>query len=55
MNPPLSILLEVRIDGTAPTGHASLDGGEPHTFSGWVGLVRAVEELLNEDQVKSTA
>jgi hypothetical protein len=54
VNRPLSILLEVRIDGTAPTGHASLEGGDPHTFSGWVGLVRAVEELLNEERVEST-
>jgi hypothetical protein len=44
-----SIHLELRIDGTAPAGQASLEGGDPHAFSGWVGLVRAVEDLITED------
>ena len=48
--PPHSIHLELRIDGTAPTGHASVVGGEPRPFSGWVGLVCTVEELVNEDR-----
>jgi hypothetical protein len=54
MNGPTTILLELRIDGAAPTGHASLEGSDPRAFSGWVGLVRTVEELLNEDRVQST-
>jgi hypothetical protein len=53
MNPPdrlHSVHLELRIDGTAPAGQASLEGGDPRAFSGWVGLVRAVEELVTEDR-----
>jgi hypothetical protein len=45
-----SIHLELRIDGTAPAGQASLEGCDPRAFSGWVGLVRAVEELVTEDR-----
>ncbi len=43
------IHLELRFDGSAPIGHVwSDDGGDPRTFSGWVGLVCAVEELVTE-------
>jgi hypothetical protein len=42
----MEIHLELSIDGTAPTGHATLESGEERVFSGWVGLVRAVEELV---------
>jgi hypothetical protein len=46
---PHRIQLELRIDGTAPTGHVCVAGsGQPRAFSGWVGLVRAVEELVTE-------
>jgi hypothetical protein len=45
-----SIHLELRFDGAAPTGHLSPDGGVPRPFSGWMGLVRAVEELVSEDR-----
>ena len=44
------IHLELRFDGMAPTGQASLEGGDPRAVSGWVGLVRAVEELVTEDR-----
>jgi hypothetical protein len=43
-----SIHLELRLDGAAPTGHASREGGEPRAFSGWVGLVSVVEDLVTE-------
>jgi hypothetical protein len=46
---PVTIILELRIDGTAPIGHASMAGGDPRAFSGWVGFVRAVEELVDEN------
>ena len=45
----VSIQLELRIDGTAPTGHASVHDEDPRAFSGWVGLVRVVEELVIEN------
>ncbi|HEY6888388.1 MAG TPA: hypothetical protein VI300_11430 [Solirubrobacter sp.] len=51
---PTTIQLELRIDGAAPTGLASVDGRDSRAFSGWIGLVRAVEELLDEDRVEST-
>jgi hypothetical protein len=44
-----SIHLELRFDGAAPTGYIRLGDDEPHAFSGWVGLVCAVEDLVSED------
>lgn len=49
-----SIQLELRLDGTALTGEACVPGHLPRAFSGWVGLVRAVEDLIN-DPVSSPA
>jgi hypothetical protein len=43
------IHLELRLDGPAPTGHAWLAGGEPRPFSGWMGLVSAVETLITAE------
>ena len=43
-----SLCVELRFDGAAPTGHVRVTGGEPRAFSGWVGLVSAVEELVTE-------
>ena len=41
--------LELRFDGAAPTGHVRLqDSGDVRAFSGWMGLVRAVEELVGD-------
>lgn len=42
--------VELRFDGNAPTGHVRLLDGEPRTFSGWVGLVSAVESLVREPE-----
>ena len=44
------ISVELRFDGNAPTGHVCLPDGEPRTFSGWVGLVSAVESLVREPE-----
>lgn len=49
-----SIQLELRLDGTALTGHASVPGDVPREFSGWVGLVRVVEDLINEPVASPT-
>ena len=46
MNDSYNLHLELRYDGAAPTGQVRLDDGEPHTFSGWVGLVCVVEDLV---------
>ena len=45
-----SVHVELRFDGTAPTGNVRLADGEPRAFSGWVGLVRVVEELVTENR-----
>lgn len=45
-----SIQLELRLDGTALTGQACVPGDLPRAFSGWVGLVRVVEDLITEPQ-----
>ncbi len=50
-----TIQLELRFDGAAPTGFARLLDGDPSPFSGWVGLVRAVEELVGEPPPVSPA
>jgi hypothetical protein len=42
------IQLELRFDGTAPTGTVQLGEDAPRSFSGWVGLVSAVEALVTE-------
>ncbi len=44
------IHLELRLDGPAPTGHARLAGGDPRPFSGWIGLVSAVETLITAER-----
>lgn len=41
-----NVHVELRFDGSAPTGHVRLEGSPPRAFSGWVGLVSAVEELV---------
>ncbi|MDA0180362.1 hypothetical protein OJ997_08645 [Solirubrobacter phytolaccae] len=48
-DPSHSIHLELHFDGAALTGHVrDEDGGDPRAFSGWVGLVRAIEDLIHE-------
>jgi hypothetical protein len=44
------IHLELRLDGPAPTGLARLAGGEARPFSGWIGLVSAVETLITAER-----
>lgn len=44
------IHLELHLDGPAPTGHARLAGGDPRSFSGWIGLVYAVETLISAER-----
>jgi hypothetical protein len=50
-----TIQLELRLDGTALTGEARVPGDLPRAFSGWVGLVRVVEDLINEPVSTSEA
>jgi hypothetical protein len=46
---PHMLHLELRFDGAAPTGHIRSEGSDaPRAFSGWIGLVRAVEELVTD-------
>ncbi len=45
-----SVQVELRFDGTAPIGHVRLADGEPRAFSGWVGLVCVVDELVTEQR-----
>jgi hypothetical protein len=41
------IQIELRLDGKSPTGRATA-AGRTSTFSGWVGLVSAVDALVAE-------
>jgi hypothetical protein len=43
-----SVHIELRFDGSAPVGNVRAADGEPRPFSGWVGLVCALEELVTE-------
>jgi hypothetical protein len=41
-----AISLELSLDGDSLSGVASVENGEPRQFSGWLGLVSAVEALI---------
>ena len=43
------IHIELRLDGSSPTGRATTANGETRTFSGWLGLVSAVDALAGDD------
>jgi len=41
------VVITVRLDATdPPAGEASLSGGQPVAFVGWLGLVSALSQLL---------
>ena len=46
--PTVTITIELSLDGDAPAGHACLDGGVVKEFSGWIGLVAALDEIVND-------
>jgi hypothetical protein len=41
-----AISLELSLDGDALSGLASVENGESRPFSGWLGLVSAIEALI---------
>jgi hypothetical protein len=43
------IHIELRLDGSSPTGRATTANGETRTFSGWLALVSAVDALVAEE------
>jgi hypothetical protein len=43
-----SIRLDVCFDGGSPTGRATADGGTTRRFAGWLGLMAAVEALVDQ-------
>jgi hypothetical protein len=43
----LHIELDVRIDGDEISGHAREGEGRPKPFSGWLGLIGALDGLLS--------
>ncbi len=44
----VAIHLEIRLDGDLLSGRAYDDHGAVREFTGWIGLVAAVEHLLGE-------
>lgn len=51
-NVDLTIQLEVSADGDSVTGHATAgDGtGDPIAFSGWLGLISALDSLIEQQR-----
>lgn len=43
------IRIELRLDGPLPTGHATAVDGGTRSFTGWVGLMSAVDALVAGD------
>jgi hypothetical protein len=48
-----AISLELDLDGDSLSGLASVENGEPRPFSGWLGLVSAIEALIANPEEKS--
>jgi hypothetical protein len=47
MEPPIHVVrLELWLDSDAPTGRAIAAGAKPRQFTGWLGLVTAVDTLI---------
>lgn len=44
------IRMELSVDGGLPTGRASDDSGRVKDFTGWLGLVAAIDELLSRTE-----
>jgi hypothetical protein len=41
------IVIDVRVDGNEISGRASEETGEPRPFLGWLGLIAALDGLLD--------
>jgi hypothetical protein len=44
---PITVTLELSVAGDSLTGHASDEAGGRRDFSGWLGLISALEALLS--------
>ncbi|HEX2233787.1 MAG TPA: hypothetical protein VHG69_10535 [Thermoleophilaceae bacterium] len=44
-----AISLELSLDGDSVSGHASDEAGARREFSGWLGLMSAIEALIPTD------
>jgi hypothetical protein len=44
--PTVKITLELRLEGETPAGTARLAGGDEKHFAGWIGLVAALDEIV---------
>jgi hypothetical protein len=51
----LTIRLDLELDGTDLRGRARVDGGEPRPFHGRLGLISAVDALLEQVAAPATA
>jgi hypothetical protein len=49
---PITIRMELRLDGDLPRGRASDDSGAVKDFAGWLGLVAAIDELLSREDAR---
>lgn len=47
---PVSISLELRIQEDSFAGRATTDSGQQRDFTGWLGLLAAIEALLNAER-----
>lgn len=46
--PTVTIAIELRLDGDAPAGTVRPEGGAEKGFTGWIGLVAALDEIVDD-------
>lgn len=51
----INLSLELELDQGRLSGRAGYEAGELRTFSGWLGLIGAIDALLGEDTLASNA
>jgi hypothetical protein len=47
---PISISLELRLEDDSFAGRAETDSGQARDFTGWLGLMGAIEALLDSER-----
>jgi hypothetical protein len=51
---PLRIVIELHVDGDEMSGHAGDESGERRPFNGWLGLIAALDRLIDVSKLRPT-